>query len=412
MVSQQRTTTTIDGVTYDITDFLDRHPGGSDMLIMAANRDATVMFYSYHRNIQVAKNVLKNLPVVGGQSRLNQIDTLFYNDIKARVNLYFTQTNQSSRGTLFMWLKSLALILLTILVYYFSIVRGFWIVCPLLGWLMAMNGLAIQHDANHGSFSKYIWLNRLAGFVDDIIGGSSLIWRHQHVIIHHAYPNHHELDGDTFSKFPLVRFNPKLPIRWYLRFQWLYAPLVLYSLMGISYTYEDILCYLSRKYLFQPLQPLRKIDHAFFWIGKLLHCFFFLILPIYFHGWSGIWLYYLNFELFGSNMLASLFAVSHNTEETAYNISETSDWAEMQIRTSANWSVHSWQWWLISGGLNYQIEHHLFPAVSHVHYPAISKIVQQVCKENNIPYNSYPTFTEIYLDHIRTLKKLSYWKEE
>mmetsp|Transcript_33378 Transcript_33378/g.92992 ORF Transcript_33378/g.92992 Transcript_33378/m.92992 type:complete len:117 (+) Transcript_33378:25-375(+) len=79
------------------------------------------------------------------------------------------------------------------------------------------------------------------------------------------------------------------------------------------------------------------------------------------------------------------------------------DWAEMQIRTSCNWSIHSTMWWLISGGLNFQIEHHLFPGVCHVHYPAISKIVRAACEEHGLPYNAYPSYWAIYKSHIRTL---------
>jgi len=114
-------------------------------------------------------------------------------------------------------------------------------------------------------------------------------------------------------------------------------------------------------------------------------------------------------SFFGSNMLASLFAVSHNTEETDYNLPVDYDWAKTQIQTSANWSVNTKLWWIISGGLNYQIEHHLFPGVCHVHYPAISKIIQEICKEYKLPYNAYPTFTSIYSNHIRTLQKLGNW---
>jgi len=401
----------IDGVTYDITDFLCKHPGGEDMLMLGVDRDATIMFYSYHRNIDFVKEVLKKLPVVKREENppANSINTTFYQEIKARVNTYFTNTKQSSRGNSFMYIKSMVLIMLTALFYYLCILRGYWLLCPVLGWLMAMNGLAIQHDANHGAFSKSYYLNRLAGFVDDLIGGSSLIWRHQHVIIHHAYPNHHTLDGDTFAKFPMIRLNPKLPVKSYLQFQWFYAPIILYSLMGIFYTFEDCMAYFTGKYLFQKLQPFRKYDHIIFWIGKLLHYSLFLGVPIYLYGWWGIGLYYLNFELFGSNMLASLFAVSHNTQVTAYNMPVDYDWAKSQIHTSANWSVNSEFWWLVSGGLNYQIEHHLFPGVCHIHYPAISKIVQEVCNEYNLHYNAYPTFTDIYKDHIRTLHKLGNW---
>jgi len=351
---------------------------------------------------------------VFGRSFLSN-PTPLYKKIKERVNKYFDETKQCSRGTELMWFKSAILLLLTAIAYYFAMVQGYWLVCPILGLFLAIIGLSIQHDANHGSFSKYPILNRIASFSNDVIGGSSLIWRHQHVVIHHVCPNHHELDGDSFSKFPVMRLNPKLPLtndNWYLRYQWFYGPFILYSLLGISYSLGDCTTLFSGKYLFARLHPLRLVDHSQFWGGKVLHYLLFLVIPIYLHGWSAVWILYVNMQLFGSNFLASVFAVSHNTLETAYNIPENTDWAELQIRTSANWSVDSTLWWLASGGLNFQIEHHLFPGVCHVHYPAISKIVQQVCKEHNLPYNSYPTFWDIYRDHLQALKKLGEWKQD
>eukprot|EP01123_Difflugia_compressa_P005928 TRINITY_DN18050_c0_g1_i1.p1 TRINITY_DN18050_c0_g1~~TRINITY_DN18050_c0_g1_i1.p1 ORF type:complete len:413 (-),score=43.13 TRINITY_DN18050_c0_g1_i1:66-1304(-) len=403
-------TTTIDGVTYDITHFLKSHPGGEDMLLCGLNRDASVLFHSYHRNVENAKAVLEKLPKLSGKKKSNTIETPLYATLKERVNKYFKDTNQPSRGTQFMWFKSAVLILLTSIAYYYGIIQGYWMVCPILGILMAINGLAIQHDANHGSFSKYPFFNRIASVVDDIIGGSSLIWRHQHVVLHHTFPNHHELDGDSYSKYPVMRLNPKLETTWYIQYQWFYGPFLLYSLLGISYSFEDVTTYLSGHYLTAKMHY-RTIDQFIFWGGKLAHYFLFVFVPVYLHGWTALFTLYILFELVGSNFLATVFAVSHNTSKTEYNVEETTDWAELQIRTSANWSVQSTLWWLVSGGLNFQIEHHLFPGVCHVHYPAISRIVQEVCKEYNLPYNAYPTFFDIYKDHLSTLQKLGKWKQ-
>jgi len=113
--------------------------------------------------------------------------------------------------------------------------------------------------------------------------------------------------------------------------------------------------------------------------------------------------------LVGGEFLASTFVVSHNTEEIHYNFK--GDWAEMQIRSSANWSPQSTFWWLVSGGLNFQIEHHLFPGICHVHYPEIAKIVKNVCKEFKIPYNSHPTFYDIYTSHVKGLQKLGHMEK-
>jgi hypothetical protein len=82
------------------------------------------------------------------------------------------------------------------------------------------------------------------------------------------------------------------------------------------------------------------------------------------------------------------------------------DWAEAQIRSSANWSVGSTFWLLVSGGLNYQIEHHLFPGIAHVHYPAISAIVRDECSKRGIPYTAYPSFRAIFYAHVLQLYRL------
>jgi len=293
------------------------------------------------------------------------------------------------------------LILVTMLLYYIAMIHGTIIACPILGILLAIDGLAIQHDANHGAFSKHKYLNIAACFVNDLIGGSSLVWRHQHVVAHHAYPNNEKLDGDTYSNYPLLRLNPNLPILWYSRFQCYYAPL-LYSFLGMAYFFGDFQSIAQGKYLHVDFQPVQTKELAIFYIGKLIHFTLFMLLPVHLHGPGGL-LLYLSMQLVGGNFLASVFAVSHNLPNLEYNMDENTDWAEIQIKTAANWGVDSIFWWLVSGGLNYQIEHHLFPGVCHEYYPAISKIVSQVCKERKLPYNAYPTFSAIYADHLKAL---------
>jgi len=238
------------------------------------------------------------------------------------------------------------------------------------------------------------------------------MWKHQHVIGHHALPNHIDVDNDTFSNFLIMRTNPKLPIRYYNQFQHLYFPF-LYTLLGISYPIGDFKGYISGKYEKILIQPLRNIDKIWFFSGKLFHYFFTVILPIYMHGLNpAIFMFYFPMQLVGSFYLASLFAVSHNNSVSDYNVDVgEKEWAEVQVITSANWSVGSTMWMLLSGGLNYQIEHHLFPGVTHVHYPAISKIVRKICEENNVKYNAYPTFTSLFIDHAKTLKILGTWKQ-
>lgn len=229
--------------------------------------------------------------------------------------------------------------------------------------------------------------------------------RHQHVIAHHAHPNDHELDADTFGNYPIMRHNPQMPSRSYMRLQHLYFPLV-YMWLGIAYPIDDIRGFISGRYEHVRLHKLRAVDLALFIIGKLIHYTLVLGLPLMTWGVSALWTFYLPMMLPGGWVLASTFAVSHNVESTVYNMPRNACWAETQIRTSANWGVGSSFWLYFSGGLNYQIEHHLFPGVAHIHYPALSEIVEQVCKRHNVPYNSYPRFRDILKSHVAQLRNL------
>lgn len=258
--------TIIDGKRYDITEFVNKHPGGSDLIMLAVGRDASVMFHSYHRRFSVVKQRLASMPELTelpepkkDGSRLSckipeeyagrptigtheQIDTPLYQELRDEVNEYFRTTGLRSRGG--MITKSVLLVAATAGMFYVAAVLGYFWVAPLLGLLMAMNGLAIQHDANHGAFHPNPTVNRIAGLTDDIIGGSGLMWRHQHVIAHHAHPNDFEMDADTFSQYPTLRMNPKLPRRGYLKYQHIYAPF-LYTLIGLMYSFLDIVSFLK-----------------------------------------------------------------------------------------------------------------------------------------------------------------------
>ena len=390
---------------------MERHPGGRDMIILGQGRDSTGMFYSYHRDPAKAEAVLSKLPELDSSllpacEEMDAFDfkSKTYEELRERVNTYFKTNNLNSRGGLYMLAKSVALIMLYAFTYYLSLFWGWLFLCPLVGILSSSLGLCIQHDANHGSFSSSQFINRIFAFCDDIIGGSGIMWRHQHCVAHHIFCNDVKKDNDTKSQFPLMRMNPALPHREYLRYQHIYG-LFLYSLIGISFPIGDLLSFLSGKYADVDLHPLSLIDKATFYIGKAVHLTLFFLIPCYVLGISFLWKWYLPLELVGGVWLAGLFAVSHNNSACLHNY-ESEDWALMQIRTSANWASDSLMWNIMSGGLNCQIEHHLFPGICHVHYPALTKIVRQYCKEKNIPYNAYPTFTEIFVDHIAFLKKM------
>ena len=421
--------------------------GGADLLMLAVDRDSSILFHSYHRRLAFAKQALAQLPIIPideveyptpvfgrkdlitpdasvkptpfTSTAITNLESDLYNELRTNVNAYFKSKGINGRdapsrgGMLF---KTLVLLGLTVATYYLTVFKGWWVLTPVLGVLFAMNGLAIQHDASHGAFHPNRYLNIAAGFCDDLIGGSGLMWRHQHVLAHHAYPNDMEWDSDTFNNYPFLRLNPALPKEWWHSYQHIYI-LFLYTLIGIDYSVNDIVNYVKGHYAHITLHKLRPQDHILFILGKIAHFTIVLFIPLYLHNWQyAVFGLYLPFELVGGFFLASLFAVSHNTDECEYNLPKDSSavsdgsrvpcWAEMQIRTSCNWSPQSKLWLWASGGLNFQIEHHLFPGIAHKHYPAIHPIVKAACEKRGIPYNAYPTFTQIFLAHLAKVKKL------
>ena len=364
------------------------------------------------------------------------------------------------RGGLFMLVKSLVTLAVTASLYAVALglvplppAAAEWlpplpVLAAAFGIALAFCGLSVQHDANHGALTRWPWVNVALACVDDLIGGSALLWRHQHVVAHHAQPNDADLDADSYGAWPALRLNPALRREWWHAYQWLYAP-ALYTLVGVGYAVGEVAAFAARAYVHVPLLLTRRRDAALFLLGKTAHWVIALGLPVYLLGWRAALLaWWLPMQAAGGLLLACTFAVSHNVPCAQYNAllpragvgeragagpaPETDatrvlknaralradaaaarvpppspvDWAEMQIRSSANWSTHSTFWWLFSGGLNFQIEHHLFPGVAHEHYPALSRAVRAVCAERGLPYNAYPSFRSIFYAHLRHLYAL------
>jgi len=421
LFSRMSYTTTIDGETYILTEeFMSHHPGGRDMIILAASRDATSLVASYHRRDTVFRKSLASLSKLSDaeattaqtahrafdpHSRsLLRTDSTLYTELKRRINAYFTQ-GRSSRGGVFMILKSFLHIAVTTAAYYVSHVQGYFILSPLTGLLISMLGLCVQHDANHGSLSGFPLLNRFFGFMNDIIGGSALCWKTQHVAGHHQHPNHHTLDSDSYGNFPLLRLNPIDKRYWYHAYQAYYAPL-LYSLLAFVYPIRDMIDLAYRAHFHTPMPPLDLTTLSLFWLGKILHYGLLWALPIMLHGLQNGFLgLILPTLLTGGLFLAISFSVSHNVPLTIQTTSNMC-FAEAQIRTSADWAPDSLVSSFVWGGLNTQIVHHLFPGIAHIHYPVLTRIIVDVCREKGIPYNSYPTFASAVWAHFTHLHAL------
>ncbi|WP_462219993.1 fatty acid desaturase family protein [Ferruginibacter sp.] len=341
----------------------------------------------------------------------------FYQSLKVSVDEYFEKKKIKKTGDWRLFSKTIILIGAAITMYCLLMFVNMsalpaLLLCAALGFVFSSIGFSVMHDANHGSYSTKPMLNDLLGLSANALGASSFFWKQKHNIIHHTYTNVDGIDDDI-AKSPIIRqceSQKWVPAH---KVQHLYL-LPVYALSSIFWLFfMDFTKYFTRKIYTTEAWKMTAKNKAIFWATKICYLAFYIVLPVVKWGflpWLGGFL--LLHAVMGLT-LSLVFQLAHVVENTEFEtiaLDETKHietaWAEHQIRTTSNFAmgnkVISW----FVGGLNYQIEHHLFPRVSHVHYPAISKIVMQKCAEYNLPYNKYDTMWEALGSHFRVMKFL------
>lgn len=344
-------------------------------------------------------------------------NNLFYQSLKASVDQYFEENKKKKTGDWRLYTKTVVLISSAAFLYYSLIILhpGFIVAALLtvmLGFILACIGFSVMHDANHGSYSTRAWVNDALGLTINAMGASSYFWKQKHNVIHHTYTNVDGLDDDI-AKSPVIR--QCITQRWVPahKVQHLYLVPV-YALSTIFWIFiMDFKKYFTGKIYTTAAWKMTARNHFVFWATKIGYIAFYMVIPAIVWG-IGPWL--LGFFLLNAVMgltLSIVFQLAHVVENTEFEniaIDETKHletaWAEHELRTTANFAMNNpvISWFV--GGLNFQIEHHLFPRVSHVHYPAISKIVMEKCREFNLPYNKYDTMMEAVASHFRVMKSL------
>lgn len=340
----------------------------------------------------------------------------FHVELKKRIKQYFAQTGKSETGDAVLYTKAIILLVSFISLYIhlvFFTPAIFWAIteCLLLGAVISAIGFNIMHDGGHGSFSRYKWVNEVAAFSLNVLGGSSFMWNMKHNVIHHAYTNIDGMDDDIDIQ-PWLRMSetqPKYVIHKYQhRYFW-----VLYAMLYILWIFVlDFQKYFSRKVGSVPIKKMSLTDHLVFWGFKLIYIFLFIALPIYTTGVISWLVGFLITTLSAGFIISIVFQLAHTVEHTHFPVphAETGkledEWAIHQIKTTANFAPRNkFINWFV-GGLNFQIEHHLFPKISHVHYPAISKIIKQACDEFGVEYIEYRRMRHAVASHVAFLKQL------
>jgi len=340
----------------------------------------------------------------------------FHAELKKRINDYFESTGKSLSGNSHLYTKAIVLIASFLFLYIhlvFFTPGTFWALLEsvLLGIAIAGIGFNIMHDGAHGSFSKHKWLNHVAAFSLNVLGGSSFMWNIKHNVIHHAYTNVDGVDDDIDIQ-PWLRMTSTQPRLAMHRYQHIYF-WFLYSLLYILWVFVlDYQKYFKRKVGDMPLKNMSLSDHIVFWSFKIFYLVIFLAIPIYTVGFMDWLIGFLVCTLVAGFVLSIVFQLAHTVEHTHFPVphEETGrlddEWAIHQLKTTANFAPRNkFISWLV-GGLNFQIEHHLFPKVSHVHYANLRRIIKQACQEYGVPYIEYPKMSQAVISHVGFLKQM------
>ena len=346
----------------------------------------------------------------------NQANAIFYQSLKNSVEAYFKNNQLKKTGNWKLYVKTIILVPSALAIYIVLLTVSLpgalaLFFCALLGFLIACIGFNIMHDACHGSYSSKKWVNNVLGLTMNAMGSCAFFWKQKHNIIHHTYTNIEGADDDI-AQSKYLRQSPSqkwLPIH---RYQHLYLTIA-YSFMVFMWVgVNDFKKYFGKKINRTPLQPMSTREHITFWASKLLYAVFYILIPALSVGWLPWLVGYLTMGVVTGLFISYTFQLAHAVEGPEFETVGSDDkmleteWAIHQVRTTANFAPQSKivSWFI--GGLNYQIEHHLFPRISHIHYPQISTIIQDHCKRFALPYHSFPTVTQALKSHIRTMKQL------
>ncbi|MEP7128120.1 MAG: acyl-CoA desaturase [Chitinophagales bacterium] len=334
----------------------------------------------------------------------------FFSVLRGRVNALLDRTD--SKRFNYAHAKAIAFFLAFIFFYVlllFSATAAQVIICyTLLGITNFLIILNIVHEAVHGSLFPAKKLNAFASHWLEVLGTSSYFYRKRHIQSHHLYTNIVGLDLDI-EQSALVRLSDQEPFRKYHRYQHFYLPL-LYFLFSLNWFFiRDTKDYFRFKKTgtmprwVLPQLILFKINFLFFIIVLPV-----LIIPV---SWYTILFGFLVMNFILSGLAAMALLTAHVGEDAVFPEPDQDGimkdtWAVHQVRTTHDFATNSPFFNFILGGFNFHVAHHLFPSVSHVNYPAITKIIKQTCFEFGIEYKN-EALGKAMLSHFKLLRKTS-----
>ncbi|MFY0644496.1 MAG: acyl-CoA desaturase [Bacteroidia bacterium] len=343
----------------------------------------------------------------------------FYFELRQKVEEYFRTNELSKFGDYRLVIKTVVLLIAYFGAYSVVLFAGLpaWgalLVAVFMGVAIAGIGMGVMHDANHGSYSKNRKLNNILGKTADLLGASSSNWINQHNKLHHTYTNIYEHDEDVNGK-GFFRFSPDAPLKKVHRFQHIYWTL-LYGLLTLGWYFADFQAYkkyrewgLNKK---EGKQKRREITEIIAF--KIFFLIYLIIVPIIVtdYAWWQVLIGFLGMHYTAGLILSVVFQMAHVVDKfdlsnhDKFTGTTKDEWAIHQIHNTFNFATDNKLVTWYCGGLNYQIEHHLFPNISHIHYPKLHGIIKETALKNGVNYHEFDTFREAFASHLLFLKKL------
>lgn len=343
---------------------------------------------------------------------------VFFQRLREVTEAYFKETGLKKTGDARLYWKTVILISALVTLYVvlvFFTPANTWValgLCSLMGLVLASIGFNVMHDGAHGSYSSRKWVNELMGYSLNLLGGSVHFWKMKHNENHHTFTNIEGMDDDIDIR-PWVRVHEGQPRYWFHRFQHIYS-LLLYGLTYLFWVfYNDMKKYFTGKIAENTrMKPMSIKEHLIFWATKLGYVAVFIVLPMFFAGVVPTLVGYGVMVFVTGLFIAVVFQLAHVVEDTEFVHPQVNgaqlenEWAVHQVRTTVNFATQNRVWNWLFGGLNFQVEHHLFPRISHVHYPALNKRLKAVCAEFGVPYREFPTLRSALLSHLSHLRQV------
>ena len=345
-----------------------------------------------------------------------QPDDAFLPVLKQRVDDMFSSTSRRQRDCAAMYVKTATILIwfagsYVLLVLFAATWWQALLAAVSLGLAMASIGFNIQHDGSHSAYSSRPWINSLMAMALDMLGGSSFFWKKTHNQIHHSFTNITGHDGDI-DMGVLGRLSPHQESRRFHRLQHLYL-WILYGFLPFKWQFiDDIRGAVTGRIGINQFSRPRGLQLMVFIGGKLLFLSLAFAIPMLVHPWHSVLLFFFVASFVQGLTLSVVFQLAHCVEEAEFPMPEVESgameqaWAVHQVETTVDFARHNRLITWFTGGLNHQIEHHLFPQICHVNYPAISELMETTCGEFGVRYAAHDSLFSAIRAHYRWLRRM------